>query len=75
MSIVESAQSVELSNSTVNLVGGNQSITTNVYPADDIALAALMPAERNQHYAGCLDGTRTSVLREIDAWLNGMCAS
>jgi hypothetical protein len=65
------SNNANLHNSTLNDVTGNQYNTTNIYSTEDRALAILKPAERGQYgVPGCMDGTRESIFRKIDAWLD-----
>jgi hypothetical protein len=70
------AQDLQFCNSDVNIIGGDQHNTniTNISTTDEKAvLAMLKPAIRNDYYVPrCMDGTRESVFKEIDDWLNGM---
>jgi hypothetical protein len=70
------AQDLQISNSEVYNAGRDQHNTniTNIFATDEKAvLAMLKPAIRNDYYVPrCMDGTRESVFKEIDDWLNGM---
>jgi hypothetical protein len=71
MPYLQNANNTNLHNPTLNDVAGNQYNTTNIYSTDDRALAILKPVERGQYSVpGCMDGTRESIFREIDAWLD-----
>jgi hypothetical protein len=72
MTLAESVQNVDLSHSTVSTVGNNQYNTTNIHQAKDTTLKALKPALRSgYHVPRCMKGTRESVFKEVDSWLNG----
>jgi hypothetical protein len=65
---------LQFNNSEVNNVGGDQHIT-KIFVTEEKELAALKPADRNVYVPRCMDGTRESVFKEIDNWLNGMSNS
>jgi hypothetical protein len=64
------AQDLQIVNSEVNNVRGDQYIT-KVFVTEEKALALLKPAVRDD-VPRCMDGTRESVFKEIDHWMNGM---
>jgi hypothetical protein len=64
------AQDLQINNSEVNNAGRDQHIT-KIFVTEEKALAALKPAVRNVYVPRCMDGTRESVFKEIDHWLNG----
>jgi hypothetical protein len=66
-----SAQDLQIIN---NNVARDQHNVTNVFVNEEKAVLALLkPVVRDgYHVPRCMDGTRESVFREIDHWLNGM---
>jgi hypothetical protein len=67
------AQDVYFDRSNVTIVGRDQHTTINVSSWQEKVLEELNPVNRSE-YDGpwCMEGTRKSILREIDSWLNGM---
>jgi hypothetical protein len=73
MPYLQNANNTNLHNPTLNDVTGNQYNlnTTNIYSTEDRALAILKPVERGRYSVpGCMDGTRESIFKKIDAWLD-----
>ena len=73
MPYFEGAQSPDLRCANLTDVHGNQYNVNNIYSTDPEAraLAALKPAIRGTyHVSRCMEGTRESVFREIDDWLD-----
>jgi hypothetical protein len=67
------SRDVDLRNANLNNVGGNQINISHNYKTDDNFLAVLKPISRSGYdIPRCMEGTRGSVFREIDTWLNGV---
>jgi hypothetical protein len=71
MSSIQTTQSVQVVDSTVNNVGRDQNnITINEDRTDERTLETLKPAERSGYYVpGCMPATRESIFAQIDIWL------
>ena len=76
MPFFENARSADLRNSTFNDFGCAQyNHTTNIYPTEERALEALKPAVRTGYDPRCMEGTRESVFKEVDDWLDNFGTS
>jgi hypothetical protein len=77
MPFLESAHATDLRNAHLTDVHGDQIIHHN-YPTGERALEVLKPAMREGYdVPRCMEGTRKSVFREVDSWLDdvGACTT
>jgi hypothetical protein len=72
MSFLEAAHGTIVQNSSLTDIGGDQyNYTTNIYLTEERVLAALKPANREAYdVPRCMGGTRESVFKQIDVWLD-----
>ena len=69
----ENAQSLDLRHANLTNIHGNQynvNYRHSRHLIEERALATLKPAKRGPYFPRCMEGTRESVFREIDTWLD-----
>jgi NACHT domain len=78
MPFLQDAHGTTFHNSNLTDIAGSQynhNYTTNIHLTEERALAALKPAIREGYEVPrCMEGTRQSVFKQIDAWLDDMSA-
>jgi hypothetical protein len=76
MPFFEAAPNPILHNPNLTDIAGHQyNYTTNIYSAEGRALTALRPAIREGYdVPRCMEGTRESVFKQIDIWLDDIGA-
>jgi hypothetical protein len=74
MPILQDAHGFTFHNPNLTDIAGSQyNYTTNIYSAEERALAALRPAIREGYEVSrCMEGTRETIFKQIDVWLDDM---